>query len=106
MMAHEYAAGMHRRLIELDAVDDHTRKLLSESAAVILKQMPRLADELRNLEREWDEQELLDPSQAEHTAQMLKARWADVAPELVALRVHQNAVVAELAELAERASRG
>jgi hypothetical protein len=38
------------------------------------------------VEREWKEQELLDPAQAERTAQSLETRWADLAPELAALR--------------------
>ncbi|MGH2878029.1 MAG: hypothetical protein ACRDK4_00245 [Solirubrobacteraceae bacterium] len=105
-IAHEYAAGIHRRLVELHADDVHTRKLLSESATVILKEMPQLAEELRNLEREWGEQELLDPSQAERTAQALEACWADVAPGLAALRTRQDRVVAELVEFVGGASRG
>jgi hypothetical protein len=105
-VAHEYAAGIHLRLVELDADDEHSQELLSESAAVVLKEMPRLARELRSLEREWEEQELLDPAQAERTAQALKARWAEVAPELAPLRARQDEIVAELAQLAGRASRG
>jgi hypothetical protein len=105
-IAHEYADDLHYELAELHADDVHTQKLLSESAAVVLKDMPRLVRDLRSLEREWGEQELLDPSQAERTAHVLAARWADVAPELAALRARQDAIVAELAELRGRASRG
>lgn len=105
-IAHEYADDLHCELAELHADDVHTRKLLRESAAVVLKQMPRLARELRGVEREWEEQELLDPVQAERTAQSLGARWADLAPELAALRARQDEIVAELAELLGRASRG
>ena len=68
--------------------------------------MPRLARGLRGLGREWEEQELLDPAQTERTARSLRARWADVAPELAALRARQDAIVAELAELRGRARRG
>lgn len=39
-IAHEYADDLHCELAELHADDVHTRKLLSESAAVVLKQMP------------------------------------------------------------------
>jgi hypothetical protein len=105
-MAHEYADDLHYKLVALHADDDHTRKLLSESAAVVLNHMPRLTRELRTLQHAWGEQELLDPAQAERTAQSLEARWADVAPELAALRSRQDEIVAELAELAGRASRG
>ena len=100
-IAHEYAADLHYELAELHADDAHTRKLLSDSANLILREMPRLARELRSLEREWEEQELLDPAEAERTAQFLRDRWADVAPKLAALRARQDAIVAELAEPAE-----
>jgi hypothetical protein len=105
-IAHEYADDLHHELAELHADDAHTRKLLSDSASLILREMPRLTRELRSLEREWEEQELLDPAQAERTAQSLRARWADVAPKLAALRARQDATVAELAELRGRARRG
>ncbi len=105
-VAHEYAAGIHRRLVELGADGAHTRKLLSDSANVVLREMPRVTFELRDLERKWGEQELLDPTQAERTAQSLEACWADVAPELAALRAQQDEIVAELAELVGRANRG
>jgi hypothetical protein len=105
-LAHEYAAGVHRRLVELDADGAHTRKLLSDSANVVLREMPRLTLQLRGLGREWEEQELLDPAQAERTARSLEARWADTAPELAALRARQDEIAAELAELADRAGRG
>jgi hypothetical protein len=104
-IAHEYADDLHYELAELHADDIHTRKLLSESAAVVLKELPRLVRDLSSLGREWGEQELLDPSQAEQTAQVLAARWADVAPALVALRARQDEIVAELAELVGRANR-
>jgi|GEM_PF-4860483 hypothetical protein len=81
-IVHEYANDLHCELAEMHADDVHARKLLSESAAVVLKQMPRLARELRSVEREWEEQELLDPAQAGRTAHSLGARWADLAPEL------------------------
>ncbi len=42
---------------------------------------------------------------AERTTQALKARWVDVAPELAALRVRQDEIVAELADLLDRAQR-
>jgi hypothetical protein len=105
-IAHEYAADLHLELGELHVDDVHTRKLLSESAEVILKRMPRLTRGLRSLEREWGEQELLDPRQAERTVELLGTRLADLAPELAALRTRQDEIVAELAELVGRASRG
>jgi uncharacterized protein (DUF2267 family) len=105
-IAHEYAADLHHELAELHADDAHTRKLLSESAEVVLKRMPRLTRGLRILEREWGEQELLDPHQAEHTVEVFRAGLADLEPELTALRARQDEIVAELAELVGRAGWG
>jgi len=104
--AHQYAAGVHRQLVELDAADEETRKLLGESAAVVLQRMPRLAREWRGLEREWSEQELLDPSKAECTARALAVRFAELGPALRALRVCQDELVAKLVDLLGRARRG
>jgi hypothetical protein len=105
-IAHEYAADLHWELADLHADDVHTRKLLSESADVILKRMPKLTRGLRSLEREWGEQELLDPPKAERTVGLLQAGWEEAAPELAALRARQDAIVSELAELLGQARRG
>jgi hypothetical protein len=105
-IAHEYADDLHWELAELHADDVHTCKLLADSAAVVLQEMPRLARQLRDLGREWAEQELLDPPMAERTAELLEARWAEVEPGLAALRARQEAIVAELAERLGRAGRG
>ena len=72
-MAHEYADDLHYKLATLQADDLHTRKLLADSADVVLREMPRLVRELRGLTRQWEEQALLDPAQAERTAQSLEA---------------------------------
>jgi hypothetical protein len=104
-IAHQYAAGIHRQLVELDADGAHTRKLLSESAAVVLQRMPRLTREWRSLEREWSEQELLDPPKAECTMQALAVRSAQLGPTLRALRVRQDEIVAELVDLLDRTRR-
>jgi hypothetical protein len=104
-IAHEYADDLHWELAELHADDVHTRKLLADSAAVVLQEMPRLARELRGLGREWAEQKLLDPPRAEQTAGLIGSRWAEVELELATLRARQEAIVAELAERLGRASR-
>ncbi|MGH2902857.1 MAG: hypothetical protein ACRDK7_04640 [Solirubrobacteraceae bacterium] len=103
--AHEYAFRVHRRLVELDADGDHTRKLLAESAAITLQQMPALVRGWRTLEREWSEQELLDPPKAEHTARVLEVRFTDLGPEIEALRVRQDKIVTELNDLLGDAKR-
>jgi hypothetical protein len=104
-IAHEYAGDTYRQLVELDAADDQTRKLLGESAAVVLERMPQLTREWRSLEREWAEQELLDPPKAERTTQALVIRFAEFGPALRALRVRQDEIVAELVNLLGRARR-
>jgi hypothetical protein len=104
-IAHQYAAGIHRQLVELDADGAHTRKLLSESAAVVLQRMPQLTREWRTLEREWSEQELLDPPKAERTTRVLVARFAELGPALRTLRGRQDEIVAELVDLLGRARR-
>lgn len=63
--------------------------------------MPELTSEWRVLEREWSEQELLDPPKAERTLDILAARFGELEPALRALRDRQDEVVAELVDLLE-----
>lgn len=102
-IAHEYVFDLHRELVELDAADGHTRELLHESATVALARMPELTSRLRGPEREWSEQELLDPPAAERTLERLNRDVAAFLPALVALRARQNQIVAELLDRISRA---
>jgi hypothetical protein len=102
-IAHEYVADMHRELVELDAADDHTRTRLRESAAVVFDRMPTLTSRLQGLEREWAEQELLDPPAAERTIERLAVELAQLVPALTALRARQNQIAAALLDLINRA---
>lgn len=102
-IAHEYVFDLHRELVEVDAADDHTRELLHESAAVALERMPALTGRLRCLEREWAEQELLDPPAAERTVERLEDDVAELAPVLATLRARQNQIIAELRDRISRA---
>ncbi len=102
---HLYAFRIHRKLVELDAGDERTRKLLTESAALVLQEMPTLTREWKTLEREWSEQELLDPPKAERTAQTLALRFAELGQALEALRVREGELVAELLRLLKAARR-
>jgi hypothetical protein len=102
-IAHEYVFDLHRGLVELDAADHRTRELLDESAAVALERMPELTRRLRGLEREWAEQELLDPPAAERTIERLDGEVAELVPALAALRARQNQIVAELLDRISRA---
>lgn len=103
MIAHEYAYGLHRKLVEMGADDDHTHELVRKSAAVVLERIPVLTRRLRCLEREWDEQQLLDPSAAERTVKRLEGDVVKLAPELAALSDRQKQIVAELLDLVSRA---
>jgi hypothetical protein len=102
-IAHEYISDLHRELVELDAADEHTRELLHESVSVTLERMPTLTRRLRALERQWAEQELLDPSTAERTIRQLEDDLAAVMPAIAELRARQNQIAAELLDRASRA---
>jgi hypothetical protein len=65
--------------------------------------MPWLIREWRSLEREWSEQELLDPPKAERTTRALVVRFGELGPALRRLRVRQDEIVAELADRLGRA---
>ncbi len=102
-IAHEYVFDVHRELVALGAADDHTRGLLRESASIALERMPKLTRRLRGTEREWAEQELLDPPMAESTIERLEGEVADLGPALTALRARQDQIVAELLDRVSRA---
>lgn len=104
-IAHEYIADLHLELVALREDNERTRELLGESAAVILGRMPELTRELRRLELEWGEQELLDPTRGERTLHAIEAGLAEVEPELSALRARQDGIAAELRERIDRARR-
>jgi hypothetical protein len=96
---HQYAFGVHRQLVELDTDGDHTRKLLAESAAIALREMPALTRDLRTLGSEWSEQNLLDPPKADWTARQVQLRFTELGPALQALLVRQDEIVTELVSL-------
>jgi hypothetical protein len=103
MIAHEYAYGLHRKLVDVDADTGHTRKLLGESAAVALE-MPALRRRLLDLERKWSEQELLDPPAAQRTVRQLENAVAGLVPELAVLSNQHKQVLAELLDLVRSVS--
>lgn len=65
--------------------------------------MPVLTSRLRGLEREWAEQELLDPPAAERTIERLEVEFAKLVPALTALRARRNQIAAEMLDLVNRA---
>lgn len=104
-LAHEYVADRHRELVELDADDDRSRRLLAESAAVVVQQMPRRSARLRRLAGEWAEHDLLDPQQAERTAANLASALAHIEPALSSLLARQRVIASELTDRVQAARR-
>jgi hypothetical protein len=104
-LAHLYAFRVHRKLVELDAGGDHAQKLLAESAAVVLQDIPALVGDWRALEREWFEVELLDPANLDRVTHALEVRFAELGPALKTLLLRQDQIVAKLVNLLENARR-
>ncbi len=103
--AHQFAFDRHRKLVELGAADDNTRRLLAESATIALQEIPAFARDWRPVEREWFEVELLDPAELPRMTEVLKVRFAELSPVFEALRARQDKIVAELIELLDEARR-
>jgi hypothetical protein len=98
-IAHEYAFGLHRRLVARALADDQSRELLKDSALIALELIPALARQIRGLEREWEEQELLDPAAAHRTVSRLESVVTALAPQLAELSDRHRQIVAELLDL-------
>ncbi len=104
-LTHEYVADRCRELVEIHADDESSRGLLSESAAVVLGQMPRLTARLRRLAHEWGEHDLLDPQRAEQTVAQLAATLEQIEPKLSDLHARQSEIAAELTDRVRAARR-
>jgi len=63
-LAHAAIYTEHRRLTDLDADDDETRRLLDESARIVLSDAPKAGQRARELASEWGARQLLDPASA------------------------------------------
>jgi hypothetical protein len=100
-----YTFDRYRHLVELGVDPELARRLLAQSAAIALQEIPALLRDWHVLEREWFEVELLDPGKLDRTTQALKARFAELDPALRALRARQDEIVAELVDLLNRARR-
>jgi hypothetical protein len=66
-IAHEYVGDIFQELVRLDRADAHAPELLAESAAIALRDIHELTRDARELERQWHEQELLNPQAAAQT---------------------------------------
>jgi hypothetical protein len=102
---HQYAFRVHRQLVELDAGNNRARTLLAQSAATVLYEIPNLTRDWRVLELEWFETELLDPANLDRKTQALTTGFAELHPQLQALLVRQDEIIAELVNLLKSARR-
>lgn len=90
-LAHERIADLQRR-----AGTERARELLRESAEIVLWQIPNLTRGVTAAAVTWDEQQLLDPPQAQQTLRLIEAQISEIENELVALRGRQIAIAREL----------
>jgi DUF1365 family protein len=95
-IAHEASFELHRRLVGLEADDDHTRSLLHESARLALDELPAVTDEARRLADRWREQSLLDPDAADERVQDLRVELDRLGPDLDGIRDRQREIAREL----------
>jgi hypothetical protein len=105
-IAHETSFGLHRRLVALGADDDHTRRLLAESAAIALENLAAVTAQARQLATRWEEQSVLNPEAADRTVQDVRAELDRAEPALGRLRARQREIARELgSRLAKAAER-
>ena len=83
----------------MGADDERTRTLVRASADITLRLMPELSKEVRHLGRTWRDQEVLNPPEAERTAELIQARLAALTPQLTELRQRQDEIARELRDL-------
>lgn len=95
-IAHEASFELHRRLVKLEADDDHTRDLLHESARLALYDLPAATDQARQLADRWREQSLLDPAAADQRVRDLRAELDRLWPDLDRIRGRQREIARAL----------
>lgn len=86
-IAHERIADLHAR-----AAGRRSLRLLQESADIVFRQMTALTSEVRLAERDWAEQELLDPPRAADTLRRIEAQMAGIRVEFERLLSRQVAI--------------
>lgn len=100
-LAHGAIFELHRELVELDRADDHTRKLLAETASLAVIEIPRLYKPAGQLHATWLEQDLLGAPDAGATRRLLEHSAALAVAQVEGVRARQNAIAAELRRLIE-----
>jgi hypothetical protein len=103
-IAHEASFELHRRLVSLEADDDHTRSLLHESARLALDELPAVTGQARRLADRWHEESLLDPDAADQRLQDLRAELDRLRPDLDRIRDRQREIALELRSRVREAS--
>ena len=101
-IAHEYVGDIFQELVRLDRADAHAPELLAESAAIALRDIHELTRDARVLERQWHEQELLDPRTAARTLHAFDAELLRVLPQLADLRARQDEVARAMRRLLDQ----
>jgi hypothetical protein len=94
-VAHEAVYDLHRRLAAGEAAG-RSQELVNESARIVLELAPKLAGDAWRLVARWSDESVLDPEQAEGTADLLAAEVRRIEPELRALLARQVEIVREL----------
>lgn len=103
-LAHAAIYTEHRRLIDLDADDDESRRLLDESAEIALLQAPSAGRRARELASEWGARQLLDPSSAASALAATEKETARAERALRRLLRRQEEIAAKLRARLEEAT--
>ncbi len=95
-LAHAAIYTAHRRLIDLDADDEESRRLLEESVEIVFSKAPKVGRRARELSAEWGASQLLDPSTAPSVLAAAEKEAAHAERELRRLLRRQEEVATRL----------
>jgi hypothetical protein len=98
-IAHETVFRVHRALVADERAGERSRALLAESAEIAVRKLDDLLTDARRLADRWDEQALLDPSQAAEALGAFDRELGRVEPRLRDLLGRERAIVQELRAL-------
>lgn len=102
LIAHEAIFDLHRELVSVGRDTERSHELLEEAARVILRQLPELAEQPRNLAIRWEEQNVLDPGAADETLHEFAGELERVEPQVACVRDRQREIAASLRSMLER----
>jgi hypothetical protein len=95
-LAHAAIYAEHRRLVDLGADDDESRRLLAESVRIVFSEAPDASRRARGLASEWGGRQLLDPSSAASALMATEEEAARAEPALRQLLRRQEEIAARL----------